>query len=80
MDDYPDIYTDGFSITAGAFGVTITLSLSQPTGEPGPHDEPTDRVGRVRLSRELARVLADQLSQLLAMAGQASATGSTIKH
>ena len=35
MADFPDIYADGFSVSAGRFGVTLTLTRSEPTGEPG---------------------------------------------
>lgn len=76
MSDHPDLYADGFSITAGPFGVTITLHLSDPTGEPGPHEEPNLTIGRVRVSRDLARALADQLQQALTMTGQARVSSS----
>ena len=48
MADYPDIYADGFSVTAGRFGVTLTLTRSEPTGESGTHEDPREVVGRVR--------------------------------
>jgi hypothetical protein len=79
MTDYPDVYADGFSMTAGPFGVTLTLHRSDPTGEPGPHQDPNVTVGRVRLSRELAAVLADQLTKMLAASVQAQAS-SSVKH
>ncbi len=79
MTDYPDLYADGFSLTAGPFGVTLTLHRSNPTGEPGPQQDPTESVGRVRFSRELARVLADQLNQMLAASAQ-SQMSSSAKH
>lgn len=79
MTDFPDVFTDGFSMTAGPFGVTLTLHRSDPTGEPGPHQDPTVTVGRIRLSRELAKVLADQLTQMLAASVQAQ-TSSSVKH
>ena len=79
MNDLPDVYLDGFSLTAGPFGVTLTLQRSEPTGEAGPHQDPNAVVGRVRFSRELARVLADQLNQLLAASAQ-SQSSSTVKH
>ena len=52
MTDYPDLYADGFSLTAGPFGVTVTLHRSDPTGEAGPHQDPNVVVGRVRFSRQ----------------------------
>lgn len=79
MPDHPDVYADGFSVTAGPFGVTITLNLSQPTGEPGSHQDPNAVVARVRCSRELARVLADQLAQVLTASGLAQAS-SAVRH
>ncbi len=79
MSDYPDLYADGFSLTAGPFGVTITLHRSDPTGEAGPHQDPNEIVGRVRISRELSRVLAEQLNQMLAASAQSQAS-SSVKH
>jgi hypothetical protein len=74
-----DVYGDGFSLTAGPFGVTLTIHRSEPTGEAGPHPDPYSVVGRFRFSRELARVLADQLNQLLAASAQ-TRSSSTVKH
>lgn len=79
MADYPDVYTDGFSLSGGVYGLTLTFTLSQPTGEPGPHEEPTNPVVRVRLGRELARTLMDTLGQMLAASGQPQ-TSSTVRH
>lgn len=79
MSDYPDLYADGFSLTAGPFGVTVTLQRSDPTGEAGPHQDPNVVVGRLRFSRELAKVLADQLTQMLAASAQSQAS-SSVKH
>lgn len=79
MTDVPDLYADGFSLTAGPFGVTLTLSRSEPTGEAGQHQDPNTVVGRIRFSRELARVLADQVSQALAATGQIQ-TSSSVRH
>ena len=75
----PDLYADGFSLTAGPFGVTLTLHRSEPTGEAGPHQDPNVVVGRIRFSRDLARILAEQLNQLLAASAQTQ-TSSTVKH
>jgi len=79
MPDIPDLYGDGFSLTAGPFGVTLTLHRSEPTGEAGPHQDPNAVVGRIRFSRDLARVLAEQLNQLLAASAQSPAS-STVRH
>ncbi|MEO5918986.1 MAG: hypothetical protein ABIQ17_05440 [Candidatus Limnocylindrales bacterium] len=79
MSDYPDLYADGFSLTAGPFGVTLTLQRSDPTGEAGPHQDPNVVVGRIRISRELSKVLADQLQQMLVASAQSQASAS-VKH
>jgi hypothetical protein len=79
MADYPDVYADGFSLSGGVYGLTLTFTLSQPTGEPGAHEEPTSPVVRVRLGRELARTLMDTLGQMLAASGQPQ-TSSTVRH
>lgn len=79
MPDYPDLYADGFSLTAGPFGVTVTLHRSDPTGEAGPHQDPNVVVGRIRFSRELAKVLADQLDQMLLASSQSPAS-SSVRH
>ena len=79
MSDYPDLYADGFSLTAGPFGVTLTLQRSDPTGEAGPHQDPNVVVGRIRISRELSKVLAEQLQQMLVASAQSQASAS-VKH
>ena len=79
MTDVSDMYADGFSLTAGPFGVTLTLTRSEPTGEAGQHQDPNAVVGRVRFSRELARVLADQVNQMLAASGP-SGSSSAVRH
>jgi len=79
MSDYPDLYADGFSLTAGPFGVTLTLQRSDPTGEAGPHQDPNVVVGRIRISRELSKVLADQLQQMLVASARSQASAS-VKH
>lgn len=80
MSDYPDIYADGFSVTAGRFGVTLTLLRSEPTGEPGAHDDPREVVGRVRLSPNLAQAIAEALGKTLVAASGSTQKGSTAAH
>lgn len=82
MADYPDIYADGFSITAGPAGVTLTMTVSDPGTEPGQHDVPAHPVARLRMSPALAEDLAKILSQTLAQAktGLAQHGSQTIKH
>lgn len=71
--DYPDFFADGFSLTAGPFGATLTLTQTQPTGEPGHHEEPTEIVGRVRITPPLAKAIADAFNQLVAQAATMNA-------
>lgn len=80
MTDYPDVFADGFSLTAGQYGVTLTLSRSEPTGEPGPHDEPQIVVARIRMTQSLAEAIAEATHQMIAAAQGISQTGSPIKH
>ncbi len=79
MADYPDIYADGFSLTAGPFGVTLTLTRTQPTTEPGPHQDAGEIVGRVRLSPALAKAIADGFGQVVTASAQVQ-TVSDKKH
>jgi hypothetical protein len=71
MADYPDIYADGFSLTVGPFGITLTLTRTEPTLEAGPHQDAALIVGRVRLSQALARAITDGFAQLVAASAQA---------
>ena len=81
MADYPDIYADGFTLTAGTFGVTLTLTRSQPTGEAGPHEDPTEIVARVRLSTALAKAITDGFAQVAAAVAQGQQGGqTTVRH
>ncbi len=71
MADYPDIYADGFSLTAGPFGVTLTLTRTEPTLEPGAHQDAGQIVGRVRISQPLARAIVEGFAQVAAAAAGA---------
>lgn len=79
MADYPDIYADGFSLTAGPFGITLTLTRTEPTLEPGPHQDAGEIVGRVRLSPNLAKAIIDAFAQVSAANAQVQ-TVSDKKH
>ncbi|HXX61293.1 MAG TPA: hypothetical protein VEI48_08400 [Candidatus Sulfotelmatobacter sp.] len=68
MSDYPDVYADGYAISAGPYGVTLTLHRSEPTGAPGPHAEPTQIVARLRFNHALGKAIADGLLQTMAAA------------
>jgi hypothetical protein len=70
MADYPDLYADGFSLSAGPYGVTLTLKRSEPTEEPGPHEEPTVIVARVRMTPNLAYAIAASVKQVVDQAQQ----------
>jgi hypothetical protein len=80
MTDYPDYFTDGFSLTVGPFGVTITFQLSQPTLEPGPHVDPGQIVARARMSPALARALAQGLTEAVAQQSTVQHPETTVKH
>lgn len=66
MPDYPDIYADGVSISASAYGLTLTFTLSEPTGAPGTEASPTRPVGRIRMGAALAAFVAETLRAALA--------------
>lgn len=80
MADYPDVFADGFSIAANPLGVTLTLTRSDPTGEPGVHEEPNSIVARVRLSPGMAAQLGGALTQASTATVQVSAQAETTKH
>ncbi len=81
MADFPDLYADGYAISAGPYGVTLTLHRSEPTGEPGPHAEPTQIVARLRFNHALGKAIADALLQTMAASAQALPPASQgIKH
>ena len=56
MSDYPDIYTDGYSVTVGPFGVTFTLLRSEGPDVAGSPTNTNAIVARVRMSRDLAEL------------------------
>ena len=80
MTDYPDIYAHGFSLTTGRFGVTLTLLRSDPSGEPGVHDDARHIVGRVRLSPNLAKAIAETMGNSLVAASQGASTEKSTTH
>ena len=81
MSDFPDVYADGYAISAGPYGVTLTLHRSEPTGEPGPHAEPTVIVARLRFNHALGKAIADALLQTMAASIQALPPSSQgLKH
>jgi hypothetical protein len=64
----PDIYFDGFSITASHYGVVMTLKLVEPNDSPGMHQTAMRPIANIRFGREtaaeLARVLGDQIAAI----------------
>jgi len=78
--EYPDVYADGFSISAGQFGVTLTLSVSDPTGEPGPHEEPSHPVARIRMSMALAEELTKMIGLTVSQSKSGQPSSQTTKH
>jgi hypothetical protein len=77
----PDVYADGFSVSAGPFGLTLTLQLSDPSGIPGAEEASNVNVARFRLSRELARVMAEQIQDILTKSAQTPIQmSSEVKH
>jgi len=80
MADYPDIYADGFSLTASPFGITLTLTRTEPTLEPGPHQEAGEIVGRVRMSQALTKAIVDGFGQIAAASAQMQTVTTETKH
>jgi hypothetical protein len=81
MADYPDIYTDGFGVSVGPFGLTLTLYRTEPTGEPGAHEEPREIVARIRMNMTMGQAIGEAMEQMAAAAAQGiQQSQSTIKH
>ena len=84
MADHPDIYADNIAISANPFGLTLTLTRSEPGTEPGTDEPPNVIVGRVRMSHELARAMTELVVRTLAHAAQTSQaahqTTTDVKH
>ena len=80
MDDYPDFFADGFSLTVGPFGVVITFQLSQPTLEPGPHVDPGIVIARARMTPALAKALAQGLNDAVAQQATVQQPETTVRH
>jgi hypothetical protein len=78
--DVPDFFADGFSLTVGPFGVTVTFQLTQPTLEPGPHVDPGAIVARARMTPALAAALAQALGDVAAQQANIQQTETRVKH
>jgi hypothetical protein len=66
MGDYPDIFTDGYSVTVGPFGVTFTLLRSEGPDAAGSPTNTNAIVARVRMSRDLAEHLIEATRNTIA--------------
>ncbi len=73
--DFPDVYTDGVSVAAGPFGLTVTFLLSDPD-QPREPRAPGRPVGRVRMSRQLAGAMIELLQKSIESAAEPSLTFS----
>lgn len=80
MPDFPDLYTDGFTISVSPFGVTLTFQLSQPSLEPGPHVDAGVIVARVRMSPALANALSQGLGDAVAQQASVQPGDSGVRH
>jgi hypothetical protein len=56
----PDIYTDAITLSAGAYGYTVTLYRSSPPIE-ATQENPGEMVGRIRMSPALAEAFVNLL-------------------
>ena len=80
MHEYPDVYADGYSLSFGPYGCTLTLLRSDPPLDAQGGHVPGEIVARVRVSAALARAIADALAQAASLsspdgsAGQSSET------
>lgn len=79
MPDFPDVYADGAVISASAYGITVTLTVSEPTGKPGMEASPSRTVARIRMSSPLAAFVAETLRQAIANQPKASPQESSSK-
>ena len=78
--DIPDFFADGFSITIGPYGVTVTFQLTQPTLEPGPHVDPGAIVARARMTPALAIALSQALGDVAAQQSNIQQSETGVKH
>ena len=82
MTDYPDLYADGYNITVGPFGVTVTLMRSEGADASGTPSPTNEIVGRVRMSKDLAEHMAEAMRNTIAQSKKgmvAPTTGETTK-
>jgi hypothetical protein len=66
MTDYPDIYTDGYSVTVGPFGVTFTFLRSVGPDAAGKPSQTNAIVARVRMSKDLAEHMMEATRNTIA--------------
>jgi|BarGraNGADG00212_1021973.scaffolds.fasta_scaffold282271_1 hypothetical protein len=80
MAEFPDVYGEVFSITAGPAGCIITIAHILPTGETVPHEDPTEIVARIRVSLPVAKMLLEGLQQTLTAAEKGIPQTQLIRH
>ena len=64
-DEILDIYSDSFRVTTGVFGVNMTFGLNEPHPVQGGVARTADEKARVRVSLQLAKVIAMLLRKQL---------------
>lgn len=77
MHEYPDIYADGYSLSAGPFGCTLTLLRSEPPLDSRGLQVPSEVVARLRLSAPLAKAVSEALARAVAASMPATAAATT---
>ena len=79
-DEIPDLYCDNVAISVNQHGLTLTLQRTIPVLEEGQSQVQNEVVGRVRMSHELARTMAELLTRMNVAAATQQATDTTKKH
>ncbi len=77
MHEYPDIYADGYSLSVGPFGCTLTLLRSEPPLDSRGPQVPSEIVARLRLSAPLATAVAEALARAVAASMPGTAAAAT---
>ena len=70
--DTPDVYADAFQFSSGPNGCTLNFLLGDATPPPAGHPPRNERVATVRVSLELAKVMAFAMRMALRQFEQAS--------
>lgn len=70
-ESFPDFYADSINVASGPYGYALTFLLTEPNPGEG---EAVRVVGRLRLSPELAKALAEALTKATKPAATSRAT------